>query len=111
MKDRAKRKTHLVECMAAFWHDMRFLSWEPKAEAQGLEADGTVVLLLWGVVAGDDGQRCGDHGCVGVGGGEGGGSVRGRGRMAVVFGGVGGGRVGRVQRRRGGCARRETLED
>ena len=46
---------HLVQGVPAFWHDMGLLSGQPEAEAEGLEADGALVLVVGGVVAGDDG--------------------------------------------------------
>jgi hypothetical protein len=36
--------------MAAFGNNVRFLAWESEAEAEGLEADGTFVVVVWGGV-------------------------------------------------------------
>ena len=36
--------------MAAFGNNMGFLAWEPEAEAEGLEADWTLVVVVWGGV-------------------------------------------------------------
>ncbi|KAI0060211.1 hypothetical protein BV25DRAFT_967666 [Artomyces pyxidatus] len=57
-----------MKCMTTLWDDMRFLAWETKAEAQGLEADGALLLLCDRILAGDDGQGCRDHGGEWVGG-------------------------------------------
>jgi hypothetical protein len=36
--------------MAALGDDMGFLTWKPEAETEGLEADWTVVVVVWGGV-------------------------------------------------------------
>jgi hypothetical protein len=42
--------------MAAFRYNVRFLAWKLETEAEGLEADGTGLVVLWMCVAGNDGQ-------------------------------------------------------
>ena len=59
-------KTYLMQCMPTLWHDVRLLAGQPEAEAQRLEADRAVVLVLRSVVARDYWQGRSDHGCVGV---------------------------------------------
>ena len=49
--------THLVKGMSALGDDVRLLARKPEGGAQGLEADGTLVLIVVGVLGGDDGQR------------------------------------------------------
>ena len=44
--DLGETRTHLMQCMSTLWNNMRFLSRQPKAEAQGLQADGAVVFIL-----------------------------------------------------------------
>jgi hypothetical protein len=68
-------KTHLVEGMATLGHDMRFLSGQTKAEGEGFEADGAVLLILGRVVTGHDGERGMCHESEGMGE-SGGGAVR-----------------------------------
>ena len=57
--------------MTALWYDMGFLTWETETEAEGFKADGTLFLVVCRVVAGDDGERSGDHGSVRMDGGRG----------------------------------------
>jgi hypothetical protein len=33
--------------MAALWDNVWLLAWETKAEAEGLETDGALLLVLW----------------------------------------------------------------
>jgi len=40
------KSTHLVKSMATLGNDMRFLSGQTKAEGEGFEADGTLLLFL-----------------------------------------------------------------
>lgn len=68
--------TYLVQSMATFWDNMRFLAGKSKAKAKRFETDGTLVLLLWNVVARDYGQGSSDHVRVRVRGGTG---IRGKG--------------------------------
>lgn len=66
--------------MAALWDDVGFLARETEAEAEGLEADGALLLVLGVLLVGDYGQGCDMHyavrvglvavaGCCGCGGG------------------------------------------
>jgi len=43
-------KTDLVEGMATLGDDVGFLAWEPKTETEGLKADWTFVVVIWGGV-------------------------------------------------------------
>lgn len=47
--------TDLVKRMTALWDDVRFLAGETEGEAEGLETDRALCLVLCRVVAGDDG--------------------------------------------------------
>ena len=40
-----------MQCMAALWDDVGLLSREPEAEAQRLETDGALFLLVGSVMA------------------------------------------------------------
>jgi hypothetical protein len=44
---RGAGKTDLVKGMAALGNNVRLLAWEPETEAEGLEADGTLVVVVW----------------------------------------------------------------
>ena len=55
-KDVDERKSsYLVESMAALWNDMGLFSGQSEAEAEGLEANGALVLVVHGIVGGNDG--------------------------------------------------------
>ena len=60
-----------MKSMTALWYAMGFLTWETETEAEGFKADGTLFLVVGRVVAGDDGERSGDHGSVRMDGGRG----------------------------------------
>ena len=57
------RSKYLVKGVAAFGNDVWFFAREAKTEAEGLETDGAVVLVVGQVAAGDDGDGCSVHVC------------------------------------------------
>ena len=84
--DGVVRETDLVKGMAALGDDVRFFARESEAEAERLETDGTLFLVVESVVRGYDWEGSGGHCCVrmvvdavrvggsvGIGGAEGGG--------------------------------------
>ena len=58
--------THLVEGMATFRHDMRFLAGQTEAEGEGLEADGAILFFFRGVVTRYDWEGRAGHGSEGM---------------------------------------------
>ena len=46
-----------MQGVTALGDDMWLLAREPEGERQGLEADGALILIVVGVLGGDDGQR------------------------------------------------------
>ena len=89
-----------MECVSAIGNNVRVFAWKPEAGAEGFEADGAGALVVSWILAGDDWDGCGDHGCVRMGlGRELVGVLRGTLCGSVGGGVVGGcaGRVGRVE--------------
>lgn len=71
--------------MTTLWDDVGLFAGKPEAEGERLETDGTLVVVVWGEMGGDDGE--GGHWGGGVGM-----------DVAVVFagGGCGGSGIGGV---------------
>lgn len=47
--------------MAAFGDDVRLFAWKTKAEAEGLETDGALCVVVDGDPDGDNGDGVGGH--------------------------------------------------